>query len=144
MLEALLAEILRGNFPPGTRLPAEREMARLLGASRPTLREALRRLGEWNLVEPRRGSGIVVRPRSEWTIEVLPAYLRYGRLPDGTSRRSARRPLDLAVDAPHSAARGDRGAGAWRIARRTGPARLAWAAPGRPASGELHPRGLPG
>ena len=81
VVEALLAEILRGNFPPGTRLPAEREMARLLGASRPTLREALRRLGEWNLVEPRRGSGIVVRPRSEWTIEVLPAFLRYGRPP---------------------------------------------------------------
>ncbi|MBL8622396.1 MAG: FadR family transcriptional regulator [Myxococcales bacterium] len=85
VVEALLAEILRGNFPPGTRLPAEREMARLLGASRPTLREALRRLGEWNLVEPRRGSGIVVRPRSEWTIEVLPAFLRYGRPPDGTT-----------------------------------------------------------
>jgi DNA-binding GntR family transcriptional regulator len=27
----------------------------------------------------------VVRPRSEWTIEVLPAFLRYGRPPDGTT-----------------------------------------------------------
>lgn len=80
VVESLLAEILRGNFPPGTRLPAERDMARQLGASRPTLREALRRLGEWHLVEPRRGSGIVVRPKSEWTIEVLPAYLRYGNV----------------------------------------------------------------
>ena len=79
VVEALLAEILRGNFPPGTRLPAEREMAKMLGASRPTLREALRRLGEWNLVEPRRGSGIVVRPQREWTIEVRPAFLRHGR-----------------------------------------------------------------
>jgi DNA-binding FadR family transcriptional regulator len=43
------------------------------------LREALRRLTEWRLVEPRRGSGIVVRPLSEWSIEVLPAYLRYGK-----------------------------------------------------------------
>ncbi|MBK9031174.1 MAG: GntR family transcriptional regulator [Myxococcales bacterium] len=85
VVESLLAEILRGTFGPGTRLPAEREMARMLGASRPTLREALRRLGEWNLVEPRRGSGIVVRPRAEWTIEVLPAFLRYGRPPDGTT-----------------------------------------------------------
>ena len=40
----------------GARLPAERELSRMLGASPPTsLREALRRLGEWNLVEPRRG-----------------------------------------------------------------------------------------
>src|SRR5262245_23752541 len=85
VVESLLAEILRGAFPPGTRLPAEREMARMLGASRPTLREALRRLGEWNLVEPRRGSGIVVRPQSDWTIEVLPAFLRHGQPPAGTT-----------------------------------------------------------
>jgi len=78
VVEALLAGILRGDFPSGTRLPAERELSKLLGASRPTLREALRRLGEWNLVEPRRGSGIVVRAQREWTIEVLPAFLRYG------------------------------------------------------------------
>lgn len=92
VVEALLAEILRGNFPPGTRLPAEREMARMLGASRPTLREALRRLGEWNLVEPRRGSGIVVRSKSDWTIEVLPAFLRYGR---SESAATVRMLLDL-------------------------------------------------
>jgi GntR family transcriptional regulator, transcriptional repressor for pyruvate dehydrogenase complex len=85
VVESLLAEILRGHFPSGTRLPAEREMSRLLGASRPTLREALRRLGEWNLVEPRRGSGIVVRPRNQWTIEVLPAFLRYGQPPPGST-----------------------------------------------------------
>lgn len=85
VVEALLADILRGSFPAGTRLPAEREMAKLLGASRPTLREALRRLGEWNLVEPRRGSGIVVRPQTEWTIEVLPAFLRHGKPAAGTT-----------------------------------------------------------
>ncbi|HVK76441.1 MAG TPA: GntR family transcriptional regulator [Kofleriaceae bacterium] len=79
MLETLLAEIMRGTYPAGARLPAERELSKLLGASRPTLREALRRLGEWQLVEPRRGSGIVVRPLADWSIEVLPSYLRYAR-----------------------------------------------------------------
>jgi len=79
VFETLLADIVRGHYPAGARLPAERELARILGASRPTLREALRRLGEWQLVEPRRGSGVVVRPFREWSIEVLPAYLRYGR-----------------------------------------------------------------
>jgi DNA-binding FadR family transcriptional regulator len=79
VFDALLADIVRGTYSAGTRLPAERELAKTLGASRPTLREALRRLGEWNLVEPRRGSGVVVRSWREWSIEVLPAYLRYSK-----------------------------------------------------------------
>jgi GntR family transcriptional regulator, transcriptional repressor for pyruvate dehydrogenase complex len=83
VFEKLLGDIVRGVHPTGTRLPAERELARQLGASRPTLREALRRLGEWKLVEPRRGSGIVVRPYRDWSIEVIAAYLRYGK-PDAS------------------------------------------------------------
>src|SRR5215475_2180402 len=79
VFETLLKDIVGGAYPSGTRLPAERELARQLGASRPTLREALRRLGEWNLVEPRRGSGIVVRPYRDWTLEVMAAYARYGK-----------------------------------------------------------------
>jgi DNA-binding FadR family transcriptional regulator len=79
VFETLLKNIVSGAYPSGTRLPAERELSRQLGASRPTLREALRRLGEWNLVEPRRGSGVVVRPYRDWSIEVLAAYLRYGK-----------------------------------------------------------------
>jgi DNA-binding FadR family transcriptional regulator len=83
VVEALLVDIMRGVHPAGARLPAERELARTLGASRPTLREALRRLGAWQLVEPRRGSGVVVRPVADWSIEVLPAYLRHARPADG-------------------------------------------------------------
>src|SRR5262249_15921855 len=79
MFETLLKNIVSGTYPPGGRLPAERELARQLGASRPTLRETLRRLSEWNLVEPRRGSGIVVRPYRDWSLEVFAAYLRYGK-----------------------------------------------------------------
>jgi GntR family transcriptional repressor for pyruvate dehydrogenase complex len=79
VFETLLKNIVGGTYAAGTRLPAERELARQLGASRPTLREALRRLGEWNLVEPRRGSGVVVRAYRDWSIEVLAGYLRYGK-----------------------------------------------------------------
>lgn len=79
VFETLLKNITVGKYPSGARLPPERELARQLGASRPTLREALRRLGAWNLVEPRRGSGVVVRPYRDWSIEVLAAYLRYGK-----------------------------------------------------------------
>lgn len=83
VFEKLLAAIVGGQYPSGSRLPAERELSRQLGASRPTLREALRRLGEWNLVEPRRGSGIVVRPYRDWSIEVIAPYLRYGKPENG-------------------------------------------------------------
>ncbi len=79
MFEKLLSAIVGGTYVAGSRLPAERELSRQLGASRPTLREALRRLGEWNLLEPRRGSGIVIRPYRDWSIEVLAAYVRYGK-----------------------------------------------------------------
>lgn len=79
VFEKIVIEIVQGVFPAGSRLPAERELARQLGASRPTLREALRRLGMWNLVEPRRGSGVVVRPYRDWSVEVLPTYLRHGK-----------------------------------------------------------------
>ncbi len=74
--ERLLSQIMRGDY--GERLPAERELARQLGASRATVRGALRRLSSLRLVEARQGSGVVVRPRREWSIEVLPAYLRFG------------------------------------------------------------------
>ncbi len=77
VFEKLLADIVGGTYPAGARLPAERDLAKQLGASRPTLREALRRLGEWNLVKPRRGSGIAVQHVSDWMIDVLPSYLRY-------------------------------------------------------------------
>ncbi len=77
VFERLLADIVSGTYAAGARLPAERELAKILGASRPTLREALRRLGEWNLVKPRRGSGIAVQDVTDWMIDVLPSYLRY-------------------------------------------------------------------
>lgn len=94
VFEKLLADIVSGTYTSGSRLPAERELSRQLGASRPTLREALRRLGEWNLVEPRRGSGVVVRPYRDWSIEVIGAYLRYGK-PAGMQPTIGRILLDL-------------------------------------------------
>src|SRR5256885_10723160 len=86
VFEKLLGDIVSGAHPAGARLPAERELARQLGASRPTLREALRRLGEWNLAEPRRGSGAVVRPHRACSTRVLAAYLRYGNPEVGPPR----------------------------------------------------------
>jgi DNA-binding FadR family transcriptional regulator len=92
---ALLADIVSGTFAAGTNLPAERDLARRLGTSRPTLREALRRLAGWNLVDPRRGSGVVVRERRDWSIEVLPAYLRHGAAQEGEPAQLATLVEDL-------------------------------------------------
>jgi DNA-binding FadR family transcriptional regulator len=89
VFERLLREIVSGAYPPGARLPAERELAVQLKASRPTLREALRRLAEWGLVEARRGSGIAVRPKRDWSIDVLPAYMLHGAAARGPEELGA-------------------------------------------------------
>jgi len=51
----------RGELKRGERLPAERDLARRLGISRPTVREAMIALEIAGLVEVRTGSGIYVR-----------------------------------------------------------------------------------
>ena len=54
------ALIAAGEFPAGSRLPAERELAKRFGVSRPTLREALIALEVQGYVDVRPGSGILV------------------------------------------------------------------------------------
>ncbi len=51
-----------GEFPAGSRLPPERDLAKQLGVSRPSVREALIALEVEGLVEVRIGSGIYVLP----------------------------------------------------------------------------------
>jgi DNA-binding FadR family transcriptional regulator len=58
------ALVEQGEFPAGSRLPAERELAQLLGVSRPSVREALIALEVEGLVEVRMGSGIYVRDQA--------------------------------------------------------------------------------
>src|SRR5258705_4940062 len=52
--------IKSGEFPAGSRLPPERDLARQLGVSRPSVREALIALEVQGMVEVRIGSGIYV------------------------------------------------------------------------------------
>ena len=53
--------IFRGHLQPGEQLMPERELAQALGVSRPTVREAIRKLVTIGLVEHRHGQGTFVR-----------------------------------------------------------------------------------
>jgi GntR family transcriptional repressor for pyruvate dehydrogenase complex len=55
--DRLVTAIAVGVYSPGERLPSERDMARLLGVSRVTIRQALRQVTDLGLIEARRGRG---------------------------------------------------------------------------------------
>src|SRR5262249_56398004 len=55
--ERLVTAIALGEFVPGQRLPAERDLAAMLEVSRTTVREALQRLQAAGYVTARRGRG---------------------------------------------------------------------------------------
>jgi DNA-binding FadR family transcriptional regulator len=56
--------VARGEFKPGDRLPPERDLAKLLGVSRPTVREAMIALEIAGLVEVRVGAGAFVTDKA--------------------------------------------------------------------------------
>jgi len=62
--DQLRALICKGELMVGARLPAERDLARQLGVSRPSVREALIALEVAGWVEVRTGSGVYVLDRS--------------------------------------------------------------------------------
>ncbi|RZS44652.1 GntR family transcriptional regulator [Herbihabitans rhizosphaerae] len=87
--------VLDGKLPPGTRLPAERELAGALGASRTMISSALDRLREAGIVSSRQGAG-------SWI--TVP---RCGGQPDGPSEfavSAAPGEIDLARAAPAAVA----------------------------------------
>lgn len=72
--EQLRTLIASGEFPEGTRLPAERDLAKQLGVSRPSVREALIALEVEGAIDVRTGSGIyVMKPRRN-SASAAPAY----------------------------------------------------------------------
>lgn len=57
----LLEAILTGHFPVNSSLPGERDLAEQLGVTRPTLREALQRLGRDGWIDIQHGKSTRVR-----------------------------------------------------------------------------------
>jgi DNA-binding FadR family transcriptional regulator len=78
--EQLRVLIGNGEFPVGTRLPAERDLARQLGVSRPSVREALIAMEVEGWVEIRTGSGIYVLDRDEKVKGIKLAPTEWGPL----------------------------------------------------------------
>ena len=62
--DEIIGRINAGQYVPGKRLPAERELVEELQVSRPTLREALIALEIMGYIDVRGGSGIYVAERS--------------------------------------------------------------------------------
>jgi GntR family transcriptional regulator len=78
MLQAMLAKLI-ADTPPGDRLPAEPELARILGVSRATLREGMRTFEGQGLIRRRQGVGTFVVPQTkviETGLEVLESIER--------------------------------------------------------------------
>ncbi|MBS0591104.1 MAG: FadR family transcriptional regulator [Proteobacteria bacterium] len=63
-ITAAISELIEsGEFPPGTRLPGERDLAERFGVSRVTIREAEIALEAQGWITIKTGSGAYVRPR---------------------------------------------------------------------------------
>lgn len=79
---ALAEDIRSGRYPVGGKLPPELELCETFGASRHTVREAIRRLTEEGLLARRAGAGTVVLRRARsgaftQQISALPDLLAY-------------------------------------------------------------------
>jgi DNA-binding FadR family transcriptional regulator len=66
------ARIDAGEFPVGSRLPGERELAEMFNVSRVTIREAEIALEALGLISIKTGSGVYVRQRSDADRSALP------------------------------------------------------------------------
>ncbi len=81
--ESLITAILNGDYPPGTALPGERDLAAQLGLTRPTLRETLQRLARDGWITIRQGKPTLVNDFwREGGLNVLSTLVRYRHVPD--------------------------------------------------------------
>ena len=70
-----LEEMILKKLRPGDKLPPERELVEMLGVSRSSVRDAIRKLELLGLVEPRQGAGTVVRDASDIVVNPLASFI---------------------------------------------------------------------
>lgn len=75
IVEQIKTLITDGELKPGEKIPSERELASLLGVSRPSVREAIMVLETMGLLESRQGGGTYVRSLTDSTLGPLSALL---------------------------------------------------------------------
>ena len=68
IVEQIKKLIAKGELKPGDKVPSERELAVMLGVSRPSVREAIMVLETMGFVESRQGGGTFVRALTETSI----------------------------------------------------------------------------
>ncbi len=68
IVEQIKELISIGELKPGERIPSERELATMLGVSRPSVREAIMVLDAMGLLESRQGGGTYVRSLTAATL----------------------------------------------------------------------------
>ncbi|ONK12709.1 GntR family transcriptional regulator [Streptomyces sp. MP131-18] len=128
--EDLRKEIRAGAFPPGEKLPSERQLAERFDTTRATVRKAVALLRAEGLVVSRQGAGVIVRPHPQ--VRMLGAGANYrARRATGVShynaeaaaqgKRAAQHIRDVTDEAPAPPEMADRlgvKAGAAVVARR--------------------------
>lgn len=80
IVEQIRDAVVSGALPPGSRLPAERDLAASFNVSRPTLREALRSLEAIGIIEIRAGKSggvFVIAPSSAQVASALDTMFRF-------------------------------------------------------------------
>ncbi len=81
--QVLIQKITNGEYPPNTNLPAERQLAVLLGITRPTLREVLQRMARNGWLEIHHGRSTRVRDLlAEGSLSMLKALTGSGNIPE--------------------------------------------------------------
>ena len=107
IVHQLLAEIRRGTYAIGDRLPSEHRLMSAFGVSRYTVRQAMQSLRQMGVVEAQQGRGTLVlsRPESAVFIEKIPSLEAAIGTGGGLDRRLVRQ-FRVAADAALSDAFG--------------------------------------
>jgi GntR family transcriptional repressor for pyruvate dehydrogenase complex len=99
VISQLREMIHRGDLRPGDRLPPERDLAKLLGVSRPTLRAGIRSLAAVGVLQSKQGAGtFVVKSEGPPSLDSSPLRLMaslHGFTP--VEMFEARKSLEMAV-----------------------------------------------
>jgi GntR family transcriptional repressor for pyruvate dehydrogenase complex len=90
VVEQILRKLKKGDLRPGGQLPAQRELAQLLGVGRSSVREAINALTVMGYLDVRQGKGTFIRlelPAADPSIDKLNAALKAGSFFDLTEAR---------------------------------------------------------